>query len=247
MKTKIAYLTPTWERARFLENIVFCMASQEFTEPVEARWFVMDDSQQPNTALQALHGQQIGLVTVDYRWLPQKNPLGWKRGRLNDLAVKWGAQFICSVDDDDWYGPAYGQRMMEVIRESPAGLAGSSEDFYLNLENGRLLRFPPCGPWHSCHGVLCYNRLVARKSQYLAHRNEREEPAFINNRPVAQLPDIYRYHLGLIHPTNTVNKSDFGRDPANVANLTLDDLPMTAESRAFYAALLAEHGVTTSV
>lgn len=238
---KIAFVTPTWQRARFLSHVLFCVQSQRFDRlpaAVDARWFVLDDSPQYDRDFADLCRQPGHGIPVDYQWLETRLALGAKRNRLNQQALAWGADYICSIDDDDWYGPDYAQAMVALIDQSPAGLAGSSEDFYLDMQSGCILRFPPCGPWHSCHGVLCFNAAAARQSAYLDDRQSGEEPAFLKGRKVAQLPGIMLYHLGVIHSHNTVPKHKFARDPRVMTQLTLDDLPLLPASRDFYASLL---------
>lgn len=239
---KIAFLTPTWERAHFLAHSWVCVQSQRFEElsqPIEARWFILDDSREPHPLLQRYHKTHSQPVTVDYHWLAQRAPLGWKRNHLNDMALQWGADYLCSIDDDDWYGVDYAQHMIKIIDESPDGLAGSSENFYLHVATGKIVRFPPCGAWHSCNDVLCYNAAAAMQSRYLDERSSGEEPAFLKGRKVAQLPNILQYHLGVVHAHNTVPKHKFAHNPQVQTSFSLDDVPMLAASRTFYRQLLS--------
>ena len=228
---KVAVVTPTFNRERFLGQSFRYFRAQH--HPFAAlRWFVLDDS-----PTRSQHPFCSGLSDVDYRWLDTRVPLGEKRNRLNRLAQTWGADIICSMDDDDWYGPSYAQDMAELLLQNDACFAGSGSDYYYDAWNHRILFVAPVRENASCNGVLCYKTFVLGERSYNSSAASGEEPAFIRRDPVLQHPAIQRVHLALAFAHNTVTKRNYVRDPRCQTALSLDDFPMQEADREFYRGL----------
>ncbi len=232
---KIAILTPTYNRDSFLLQTLSYIEQQKHTA-VAIRWFVLDDSPQISAHEDYFKSKPF----VQYEWKSEKIPLGKKRNRLNQLARAWGANIICSMDDDDWYGETYIQDMSEILMSHiDHEFVGSSEDYYYDVEKDRIIRIPQLTPTGSCNGVLCYKARVLKNHQYNASATFAEESQFLNKARVIQHPNVQKIHLALAHPNNTVSKKNFLADQY-VTTLTLDDFPMLEADKAFFRNLHAQ-------
>lgn len=229
---RVAVVTPTFGRAAFLDRTYRYFKAQQ-AAGLLLHWFVLDDSPQPQTS-----GWCRDDVSVSYQWQASRMTLGAKRNHLNDMAAAWGAELVCAMDDDDWYGPSYVSSMLALLQGGPHLFAGSGEDLLLDMATGRIIRIPPARPDSSCNGVLCFDACVLAHRRYDESARSGEEPAFLGDSPVAQHPDIGRVHLALAHPSNTVTKKNYLRSQQLFTPLSLDDFPMDAEDRAFYRALM---------
>ena len=228
---KVAVVTPTFNRDRFLGQSFRYFRAQH--NPFAAlRWFVLDDS-----PARSGHPFFSGLPDVQYHWLDTRVPLGEKRNRLNRMAQTWGADIICSMDDDDWYGPGYVRDMAQLLLQNDACFAGSGSDYYYDAWNHRILLVPPVRENASCNAVLCYKTFVLGKRSYNSSAASGEEPAFIRRDPVLQHPAIQCVHLALAFAHNTVTKHNYVRNPRYQTTLSLDDFPMQDADREFYRGL----------
>ena len=231
-KIKIAIVTPTYQRDFFLAQTLSYIEQQQ-QACFELRWFVLDDSVQISNHVTYFQDKKF----VEYKWLEEKLPLGEKRNLLNQMAKNWGAEMICSMDDDDWYGPTYISEMYDLLfSQSDLLFSGSAEDYYYDLAHDRILRIPAFYPNSSCNGVLCYKVTALDQHHYQSTAQFAEESHFLNHAKVLQLPDIKRVHLALAHPNNTVSKKNFCSEQYTT-QLSLDDLPMLEKDKAFYRQL----------
>ncbi|MDM0122206.1 glycosyltransferase [Variovorax arabinosiphilus] len=229
---KIAVVTPTFNRPELLVQTLRYFLAQDVVDSDNLHWFVLDDSPVPGS-LASLQDPRI-----HYRCLPSKISLGSKRNQLNAMAKAWGADFICSMDDDDWYGPQYVSSMVDLlVAKEDCLFAGSSQDYYYHVASGKVLRVGASGPGHSCNGVLCYRVAALEGRKYDEGRNFGEEPSFLRGAFVAQHPDIQRVHLALAHAQNTVDKDPIYLAPACHTDLELSRFPMRTEDRLFYLSL----------
>ena len=235
---KVAIVTPTFGRSAFLRQTLAYVLQQQ-VHGATLKWFVLDDSPAPERRLPA-----AGPEPVSYRWVAGRMPLGAKRNALNDMALHWGADFICSMDDDDWYGDDYVAEMVQLLRQGPHEFAGSGEHYYYDVPLGAVLRAFAVRDLTSCNGVLCYRASVLRRgARYGEDARSGEEPAFIGHSPVTQHADIRRVNLALSHLDNTVSKKNYRLNPKNHTALTLADFPMRPADRLFHENLHAAHAL----
>lgn len=225
---KIAIVTPTWNRPDFLRQTHGYMRAQRNVQG-QLRWFVLDDS------AAAMPDDWTRSAQVDYRWLDAKTPLGRKRNMLNDAAVAWGADIICAMDDDDWYGADYVADMVNIL-SGPHLMAGSGLHYYCHIASGKIVRVPSVRPDTTCNAVLCYRASVLKTARYDDTRSFAEEAAFLSGQVVAQHADIAQVHLATIHGSNTVSKRNYVLGGAYQTDLTLADFPMADADRQFYQA-----------
>jgi hypothetical protein len=228
---KVAFVTPTFGRDHFLGQSLRYFKAQH--NPFAAlRWFILDDS-----PARSRHCFFSGTPDIEYHWRDTRVRLGEKRNILNRLAQTWGADIICSMDDDDWYGPSYAHDMAELLLQNDACFAGSGSDYYYDAHNHRILYVAPVRENTSCNGVLCYKTFVLGARSYNSDAAFGEEPAFLQRDPVLQHPAIERVHLALAFSHNTVTKRNYVLDPRCRTALTLADFPMQEADRQFYRGL----------
>ncbi|OKP63814.1 hypothetical protein BTE77_35250 [Ensifer adhaerens] len=229
---KIAVVTPTHCRPDFLRQTLRYVRAQ--TVQAEVAWFILDDS--PNPVLE----QWAHAPNIFYVHVPEKLKLGEKRNRLNDMASAWGADLICSMDDDDWYGPDYLADMASLLAQPGVEIAGSGAIFFYHVQSGRILAPPAVRPMTTCNGVLCYRTSLLQVARYNLNSSSGEEPTFIGRRPVGQHPRIQHVNLALAHDTNTVSKRNYFLDRTCHTELSLEEFPMEEADRQFYRNLTAE-------
>ena len=228
--TKVALVTPTYNRDHFLAQTLQYVLGQ-ITPHYELHWFVADDSAQPSQ-----HESSFKTMpNVSYFWQAQKQSLGSKRNLLNQWACDWGAEFICSLDDDDWYGSNYVADMVQLLINHPEyQFAGSSEDYYYDVKNNRILKIDAVNEHSSCNGVLCYRASITKKHSYNPDAKFAEESSFLHKLPVIQNRNIQQLHLALAHDSNTVTKKNYTSHDKFQVNLALTDFPMSPQQIEFY-------------
>lgn len=102
----VSVLTPSWAREDFLPLCHARVMSQ--THP-EIEWLVFDDSPSPSAYLQPLAGPRL-----TYFHSSSRHAVGEKR---NFLAEHAKGEIIVHFDDDDFYAPAYVERMVARLEE----------------------------------------------------------------------------------------------------------------------------------
>lgn len=229
---KVAVVTPSYARDAFLAQTYRYFKSQQ-GDFAARRWFVLDDSE--NRSQHAFFNDDD---EVAYHWLAQRQTLGHKRNLLNDMAQEWGADIICSMDDDDWYGPEYLKDMTTILLASDRCFAGSGCDYYFDANSGKILFIPAVRDETSCNGVLCYKTKVLQWRRYDDSARMAEEGRFLLNEAILQHPDVKRIHMALAWKGNTVTKRNYVNTSRYHTDLTLDDFPMEEADRQFYRQLV---------
>lgn len=101
----VSIITPSWQREDFLPLCHARILSQSWPE---IEWLVFDDSPRPSPYLQPLAGPRL-----KYFYSPSRYAIGEKR---NILAEHAAGEFIVHFDDDDFYAPAYVERMATALQ-----------------------------------------------------------------------------------------------------------------------------------
>ena len=229
-KLKIAVLTPTFQRDQFLLQTLSYFLQQQALD-AELHWFLFDDSPTPSQHVDIFQQHE----TVSYLWQSEKLSIGAKRNRLNDLARDWKSDFVCSMDDDDWYGPTYVREMIQLLIKQPEyKFSGSGVDYYYEVKKNRILKIPAVSELSSCNGVLCYRGDILNSHRYDDSAKFAEEQSFLRKSPVVQHPDIQKLHLALAHAKNTVTKKNYCYGDKYQVDLTLNDFPMLEQDKQFY-------------
>lgn len=100
----VSIVTPSWQREDFLP---LCHARIQAQSWPEIEWLVFDDSPRPSAYLQPLAGPRL-----KYFYSASRYAIGEKR---NILAEHAAGDFIVHFDDDDFYAPAYVERMVAAL------------------------------------------------------------------------------------------------------------------------------------
>lgn len=227
---KVAVVTPSYERDYFLSQTLRYVQHQKI-ENIELRWFILDDSRSITQHLSTFQNSDY----IEYEWSPLRLALGKKRNLLNQKAALWGADIVCSMDDDDWYGPQYITEMSNFLMSSDEiEFVGSGRDFYYDYLNQQILEIPESRAFSSCNGVLCYKASVIQFRKYKDTAQFAEEFHFLKNAKIHQYDNIHQLHLALAHPQNTVSKKNYLQNPKYKSALQLTDFPMQLVDQHFY-------------
>lgn len=197
----VSVICPTYERRRFLPNLI-----QQFnyqTYPNECmELIIVDDS--------ATSNQDIipSQANIKYHYIPEKMPLGKKRNYLNSLAT---GEIIVCFDDDDFYSPErVSHAVTKLMSNKAVNIAGSSliHIYYKKLD--KILSYGPLAPNHGTNGTMAYKRCYLLDHRYLDDKNKAEEAHFTNNFSEIMIQlDPHKVMLCIAHDSNTVDKDQF--------------------------------------
>ena len=234
-EARIAVLTPTYNRAKFLDQTYQYFKSQQISH-AQIKWFILDDSPQMHSTSWIRDDPD-----VCYVWQPQKQTIGKKRNLLNDMALAWGANFICAMDDDDWYGDQYIASMYHQMIETQSEIIGSSADYLYDISSGRIIFIPSVSKYSTCNNFMAYRHSMLKSQRYDENRGVAEEASFLHGKSVAQHLNPKMVHLALAHPSNTATKKNYINNQNLYTDLSLNDFPMTKSDRLFYQNLTIEY------
>ncbi|CAO3360090.1 glycosyltransferase family 2 protein [Azospirillum palustre] len=130
----VSIVTPTWQREEFLPRLHACIRAQTHGE---IEWLVFDDSPRPSVYLKPLANPRL-----KYFYSPSRYSIGEKR---NILAEHAKGSVIVHMDDDDFYAPAYVERMLGWL-EQGYDLVKLSGWFLYSVPHRRF------GYWDTAHG-----------------------------------------------------------------------------------------------
>ncbi|SMH62046.1 glycosyltransferase family 2 protein [Azospirillum agricola] len=102
----VSVVTPTWQREDFLSRLHARIQAQTHGA---IEWLVFDDSPRPSAYLQPLAGPRL-----KYFYSPSRYAIGEKRNILAEHAT---GEIILHMDDDDFYAPAYVERMVGWLEQ----------------------------------------------------------------------------------------------------------------------------------
>ena len=111
----IAVICPTFNRQAMHEPLYKAFDSQDYEHK---QLWVLDDSQQPSTFLQAK--AEDPRVHYVHDTSKGRMHIGTKRNRLVQMATEAGV--IAHFDDDDWYAPNYLSTMLDHMVRKDADL-----------------------------------------------------------------------------------------------------------------------------
>jgi glycosyltransferase involved in cell wall biosynthesis len=101
---KVSIITPTGRREPFLRLAHRTIAAQKYAN---WEWLILDDSREPSEYMKAVSDPRIR-----YLHTAERMKVGRKR---NELVAAATGDVIAHFDDDDYYVPAYLERMMRRI------------------------------------------------------------------------------------------------------------------------------------
>ncbi|MEH6630509.1 MAG: glycosyltransferase [Halopseudomonas aestusnigri] len=237
-EVRVVVVTPTYNRLNFLQQANRYFRDQDYPHPENLFWCVLDDSEQKPSTL--FHVSLNSASNIIYKHHSEKLVIGRKRNMLNDMALSLGADIVCAMDDDDWYGPSYVREMVELLMGSDFPLAGGSAIHYYIAGEDRIIFFNrPFGPFHSCNNLLAYKTGLLKYTSYDDGKATGEEMAFTKRFkiPLIQHPMTKRIFLGLIHPKNVVSKDFISENVKFKTDLMLEDFSMDQKTKNFLRAI----------
>jgi glycosyltransferase involved in cell wall biosynthesis len=102
----VSVITPTWNRERFLPQLLACFGAQTYPE---LELLILDDSARPAALFQP---GGVSDPRIRYTHLPARMTIGEKRNRLVEQAR---GSIVVQFDDDDYYAPRYVERMVQNL------------------------------------------------------------------------------------------------------------------------------------
>jgi glycosyltransferase involved in cell wall biosynthesis len=209
----VSIVTPTYNRAKFMEGLVACYAHQDYPKE-RMEWIMFDDGSEPCGEEFLRHTKAAGLPNVRYIYDTVKVNIGAKRNRLNKEAK---GDIIIAMDDDDFYPPERVSHVVHKFRSFPKiELAGSSEIFMYYKDNGQIIRLGPYGPNHATNGTMAWRKSYGKTHTYDETVKCAEEKSFLEEykHQMIQL-DPFKTMLVMSHSLNTFNKDMFRKQDDN--------------------------------
>ena len=120
----VSIITPTFGREAFLPAIAACVRSQSYQN---IEWLVLDDSEKPSPALTKEPWEKLG-----YFHSTERLSVGAKR---NQLLARASGEIVVQFDDDDYYGPHYIRKALEVLDKDELDVVLLSGFFVAHLNN----------------------------------------------------------------------------------------------------------------
>jgi glycosyltransferase involved in cell wall biosynthesis len=201
----VSLLTPTYNRRRFLPNLVECIAAQTYPA-AKMEWLLLDDGTDSVEDMIPAFQARLKGVTVRYMRLPERLRVGAKRNRLHDLAT--GDICVC-MDDDDYYMPERVHHVVLKLRMHPKiELVGSSEMYCYFFDDASVWRSGPYPfPNHGTFGTMGYLTSYAKRIRCNETTFHAEEIEFTQKytTPLLQL-DPRKVMLVMCHKDNTFDK-----------------------------------------
>ena len=228
----VSVLTPTYNRRRFIPALIKCFKAQDYPQS-RMEWLILDDGTDKVKDL----FDAAGLTNVRYYSEEQKQNIGKKRNRLNELAK--GDVVVC-MDDDDYYPPErVSHAVTKLTSQKRALICGSSELYMYYTDNHSIYRIGPYNPNHGTNGTFAYYRKYFENHKYDETVTHAEEASFLNrySEPMVQLKSE-KVMLVMSHSENTFDKKKL-RDQANpmfkLTSMKLQNFIKDASLRGFYA------------
>jgi glycosyltransferase involved in cell wall biosynthesis len=109
--TSVSVICPTYQRSALLREMIGYFQAQTFNGPLQL--LILDDSPEPSEFLASEQYRDAG---VHYIHQPgARMPIGAKLNALMELAC---GDVLMRFDDDDYYAPAYVERMLELLGDA---------------------------------------------------------------------------------------------------------------------------------
>ena len=231
----VSVITPTYNRRRFIPNIIQAFRQQSYPA-ARMEWIVLDDGSDKVEDLFL----KAAIPNVRYLYDPVKKNIGAKRNRLN---VEAKGDIIIAMDDDDFYPPERVAHVVTKFKQNPQiQLAGSSEIYMYYTDIKTIYKLGPYNPNHATNGTMAWRREYSDNHLYDETVTHAEEKSFLESyrHPMIQL-DPMKVMLVLSHSENTFNKTKMREDPTNPfvkkTALKLRDFIKDQALRTFYSGL----------
>jgi len=233
----VSLITPTYNRARFIPNLIKGVLNQDYPKN-RMEWIVYDDGSEPVGHLFA----DVPKVFPNFKYIyvEDKVNIGAKRNRLNKEAT--GA-IIIAIDDDDYYPPQRVSHVVLKFKQNPTyELAGASELYMFYTDIKTIYKLGPYNKNHATNGTMAWKRSYSLRNTYDETVTHAEEKSFLESykNPMIQL-DPMKVTLVMAHEENTFNKKAMREQVDNPfvkkTQLKLNNFIKDAPTRNFYMEL----------
>jgi glycosyltransferase involved in cell wall biosynthesis len=130
-------------------------------------------------------------------------------GRRNQCIANSHGDLIAHWDDDDWQAPDRLSRQIAALLHVGAAVCGVQRVLYYDLTTGRAwhYRYPADRPFWLASTTLLYRREFWQHQPFLDQRAA-STTAFLQGRASEQafMLDDETLHVGMIHPSNSIQK-----------------------------------------
>ena len=200
LKPYVSVICPTYNRRKFLPNLLNQFLSQTYPQE-NMELIIVDDSPESNEDIIPKQSN------IKYHYVEEKMMLGKKRNYINSLA---SGDIIVCFDDDDFYAPERVAHAVQRLQSTSAKIAASTVIHIYYKKLNKIYEFGPYAPNHGTNGTMAYKKEYLRNHSYLDDKEKAEEAHFTNNfsEPLIQL-EPHKVMLCLAHDSNTVDKDPF--------------------------------------
>jgi glycosyltransferase involved in cell wall biosynthesis len=240
MPIEVSVVTPTYNRRKFIPNLIEIYKNQTFPKD-QMEWIIVDDGRQKVEDLFEEASKTI--PNIRYIYKDEKMRLGEKRNILNKEAQ---GQIIVAMDDDDYYPPERVETVVKAFKKHPkVDLVGSSEMLLYFTDTRQIYSMGSYDNNHATNGTMGWRKSYSNSHKYDEYVTMAEEKSFLDNYkyPMIQL-DPRETILVICHSDNTVDKYQLREEHNSSKNskfkltsLRLEDIVKEATIRDFIATI----------
>ena len=223
MNPFISICTPTFNRRPFIPFIIECFNQQTYPRHL-MEWIIIDDG------TDKIEDLILNIPEIKYFKYDIKMTLGKKRNIMHE---KCKGDIIVYMDDDDYYHPERVSHAVEMLQNSDALCAGSSEMHIYFKHLSQLYQFGPYKETHATAATFAFKRELLKITSYDDDACIAEETHFLKNYtiPFVQL-DICKTMLVFSHIHNSFDKKELldnpskyiKKSPKNIDNFISDPI-----------------------
>ena len=228
----VSVVTPTYNRKKFIPYMIECYKSQTYPKQ-HMEWIIYDDGSESVEDL----FKNLNLPNIHYCYNKDKQNIGYKRNRLNELAK---GEIIIAMDDDDYYPPERVSYVINMFKKLPkVELAGSSEIYMYYTDIKTIYKLGPYNSNHATNGTMAWRSSYGKTHHYDETVTHAEEKSFLENykHPMIQL-DPFKTMLVMSHSENTFDKKKMREKPNDFIKKTaikIKDFIKQKNLRDFYS------------
>lgn len=203
-KNTVSICTPTYNRRKFIPNLIKCIQSQDY--PIDlVEWVIIDDGEDKIKDIITTICEKTNFIKIVYIELPQKVSLGKKRNIMHEHA---SGDILVYMDDDDYYPPSRVSHAVKMLEENPEVLcAGCSKLYIYFTDRNETYSFGPYQSYHATANTFAFRRELLKETKYDDSDTFAEEKKFLKNYtiPMIQLNTL-KTILVISHNYNIFDK-----------------------------------------
>jgi len=190
MSIEVSVVTPTYNRRKFIPNLIEIYKNQTFPKD-KMEWIIVDDGRDK---VEDLFKDIIHILpNIRYIYVDEKMRIGAKRNLLNKEAK---GEIIIAMDDDDYYPPNRVQKVVEAFHKNPKiDLAGSSQMYLYYTDNKKIYSLGPFHKNHATNGTMAWRKRYTLSHKYNEYVTMTEEKSFLND---------YTYEMIQLNPKDSI-------------------------------------------